>query len=115
MTTEHRACALAVHSESVPRTGGISTALWITLRGDADRTNVHQLQTALCGIELGDHGEVHLQLAELTFCDIEAFRRLATFAQNTMDKGHPVFAHGASSVIRKMITLFDIQDALKLP
>ena len=91
-----------------------SEALWISLRGEADVTNLHQLQAALSRIELDGVGVVRIRLSELIFCDTQAFRQLFAFAQEVQHNGHVVFVHDASDVVRQLVILLAAQDTLKL-
>lgn len=97
-----------------PQAGDTGPAVRVILRGEADVSNHHQLHAALSSIELDGVKTVYLQLAELAFCDVCAFRHLVSFADDAQSSGHAISTHGAGTVIRTMTAAFHAQDALKL-
>ena len=113
MTMEPRPSPLIIDTQALdPQAGGTGHAVCVSLRGEADVSNHHQLHAALSSIELDGVRSVHLRLAELTFCDTCAFRCLMTFAVDAQRSGHAISTHGVSSAIRTMTALFGAKDTL---
>lgn len=87
---------------------------WIHVRGEADRQNHEQLRAELARVRLEGVETVHLALADLTFCDLHAFRTLYAFAQQVRAAGPELSAHGARPMLRRMAELLGVADELGL-
>lgn len=88
-------------------------ALWIRLRGEADLANHEQLQLGLARVRLDEADAVHLELTDLTFCDLYAFRHLVSFAIRVQDRGQEFSVHGACPTLKKIATLLNVTQHLR--
>ena len=89
------------------------TAL-IRFHGEADIACLDGLETVLNGIDLGNAESVHLDVADLSFCDGAAMRQLTLFAEQAHRGGRIVSTTGATHTLREMTRLAGVQDDLGL-
>lgn len=87
-------------------------AIWIHVGGEVDLSNHEQLKTALSRVELNGADVVRIGLADLTFCDVHAFRDLLTFAMEVRQSGHDVAVHRANRMVRRMTQIFGAEQEL---
>lgn len=86
--------------------------MWVRLRGEADLGNHEQLHFGLTQVQLDGAKAVHLELTELTFCDLCALRHLVAFAAKVREAGRELFSHGACPTIKKIARLLNVAHEL---
>jgi anti-anti-sigma factor len=87
------------------RISATTYAVWIVVSGELDLSNHHQLGQALAGLSLAGTRHVHLQLSNLSFCDVRGMRQLLAFIRRAELRGRLVSAHGASRSVRRLCHL----------
>ena len=90
------------------------TTASILLHGEADVASVESLKAALSSVELNGEASVHLQVAELHFCDASAMRQLTLFARQAKEAGRTVTMSGATPILHKMARLMNVEGDLGL-
>ena len=80
-------------------------AVWIAVSGELDLSNHDQLEQVLAGLSLAGTRHVHLQLSNLSFCDVRGMRHLLAFIRRAELRGRRVSAHGASRSLRRLCHL----------
>lgn len=90
------------------------SAVWIAIRGEADISNLTELDSALSSVLLNGNQTVRMDLADLSFIDVVALRRLTTFAMQLRGRGCDVATLDAPPVLRRVIRLIPGQDQLGL-
>ena len=96
------------HRRSAPLSIRITTttnAVWIAISGELDVSNHDQLGHALAGVSSAGTGHVHLQLSNLSFCDVAGMRHLLAFIRQAELRGRQVSAHGPSRSLRRLCHL----------
>lgn len=88
--------------------------IWLALRGEADISNVDNLDTALNGIILNGHQTVRMDLSDLSFIDLTALRRLTNFATHLKENDCEVATQGAPPILQRVIRLLPGPDQLGL-
>jgi anti-anti-sigma factor len=86
----------------------------IIIRGEADAANADKLEAALGSIVLDGARTVQIHVTDLTFVDVAALRRLATFAHHMRQGGRTVMTSGARPTLQRMAVALDVQDELGL-
>jgi len=87
------------------RVTATTCAVWIAVRGELDLSNHDQLAQVLAGLSLAGISQVHLQLSNLSFCDVAGMRHLLTFIRRADSRGRQVAAYGASRSLRRLCHL----------
>lgn len=90
------------------------SAVWIAIRGEADLSNLAQLDRALSSVVLNGHQAVRVDLSDLSFIDVAALRRLTVFARQLRERGCDVATSDATPLLRRVVRLLSGQDALGL-
>ena len=97
-----------IQHQSAPlnvRITGTTYAVWIAVSGELDLSNHDQLAQVLAGLSLAGTKHVHLQLSNLSFCDVRGMRHLLAFIRRAELRGRQVSAHGASRSLRRLCHL----------
>ncbi len=89
-------------------------ATWITIGGEVDTSNHEQLQAELVAVDRDGTKDVHIQLADLRFCDARALSHLILFADEVRRDGGTVSVYDAAPLIRKVTRLIDNERVLRL-
>ena len=75
----------------------------LKLTGEVDATNAHLVERAL-----GDHaraaGALHVDLSDVSFCDIAGIRALVSYAQG-LDADRKLVLHGMPAQIEKVMNV----------
>ncbi len=90
------------------------SAVWISLRGEADISTLGRLEAALADVELNGARSVTLDVTELGFVDAATIRRLTVFARRAKETGYDVQTRGASPTFRTVASLLGLRDHLGL-
>lgn len=85
----------------------------LALRGELDFDNHGQLKADLAALEPAGATTVHVDLTELDFCDVTAFRHLVEFAAKVHGEGGRVVVTGARPIIKTMAGVFDAAEELE--
>lgn len=86
----------------------------IILRGEADDTNLADLETALAGIQPNGTHELQLEVSDLSFIDVAALRHLTLFARQMKETGREVKTRDAGPMLAQLIRLVGVEDDLGL-
>lgn len=97
--SHHRSAPLSI------RITATTCAVWVALSGELDISNHDQLAQALAGLSLAGTSHVHLQLSDLSFCDVRGMRQLLAFIRRVEMRGRQVSAHGPSRSLRHLCHL----------
>lgn len=85
----------------------------LALRGELDFDNHEQLKADLAALEPAGDATVHVDLSDLDFCDVTAFRHLVEFAAKVHDEGGRVVVTGARPIIKTMAGVFNAAEELQ--
>jgi len=80
----------------------------ITVRGEADISNVELLIAAFDSVNLDGTPAVHLYLAELTFCDVRTLCHVLEFARTVKQNGYDIAIHDSTSTVQKLARLLGV-------
>lgn len=86
----------------------------VILQGEADSTNVTDLENALAGIAPDDAHLIQLDVSGLTFIDVAALRRLTIFARQMKEAGRVIRTHDAQPILEHLVRLVGVDDDLGL-
>lgn len=86
----------------------------VSLHGEADLSNLPDLDGALAHMDLNGARCVQLDVTRLAFADVATVRRLALFARQARQSGHDITTFGANHVVRKVAGLMGADDDLGL-
>ncbi len=91
------------------------SAVWISIRGEADISTLERLDDALEHTGLNGARSIHLDLSELDFADAATIRRLTVFAIRAKQTGHDIHTCGVSPTFRMAALVLGVRDQLGLP
>ncbi len=82
-----------------------ASVIRVQLCGEVDLSNRDALLCELAAVCLEDVDTLHLDLHELTFCDIQGCHLLGMFLARAQISGVEVRIHDARPVVRRVLTL----------
>jgi anti-anti-sigma factor len=85
----------------------------VRLKGELDITHVHKLEAL--HPQTAEPTPVMLDLRELTFIDLSAFRQLLDAKRQSDQRGRPLALSGASGAVRRLFDLMGVQHLLSDP
>ncbi len=83
----------------------------VRVGGELDMSTAPELEERLTTIVRGD---VHLDLAQLDFCDSSGLSMLALFHGHLERDGRRLFIHGATPIVRRAMDVTGLADYLGL-
>jgi anti-anti-sigma regulatory factor len=89
-------------------------AVQVIVRGEADRSNLDQLEAALAGVEVDGQRSVQIDVSDLDFFDAAALRRLAAFVRRMRQSGRDVTTRGAPPMLHAAARALAVEDELGL-